>query len=114
MNKKMIEIRGKQISESTIVEALKAHCGFEEFDESKAPVFSKTGTRLIVKMTNQVKKYFADYSKNVPTGQYCSFEPDGFFGAINLGKTWNEAKNFYSNNETPKSLFPDDYPDPKI
>lgn len=30
MSEKMFEIKGRQISEQTIVEALKAHCGFEE------------------------------------------------------------------------------------
>ncbi len=30
MSEKMIPVRGKQVSEATIVEALQKHCGFEE------------------------------------------------------------------------------------
>lgn len=104
MSDKMIDIKGKQISEQTIVEALKKHCGFEEFDENKAPVFSKVGDRLIVKMTKNVKRFFENFAKTVPIGQYCSFEPSGFVGCSNLGKTWDEAKNFYKE-EAPKPLF---------
>lgn len=45
MSEKTIEIKGRQISEQTIVEALKAHCGFEEttiFDVEKLRIVKRT------------------------------------------------------------------------
>jgi hypothetical protein len=75
--------------------------------EKDAPVFSKTDKgagRLIVKMTPCVKKYFEEFAKSIPIGQYCSFEPTGFFGSYDLGKTWNEARNYYGG-ETAVPIF---------
>ncbi len=48
---KIINIKGKEISEDTIIEALKKHCGFEEEPDLKAGdiVRNAYGTRIIVK-----------------------------------------------------------------
>ena len=47
----MINIKGKEISEDTIVEALQKHCGFEEEPDLKAGdiVRNRYGTRIIIK-----------------------------------------------------------------
>ena len=48
---KMINIKGKEISENTIVEALKKHCGFIEDEPLKAGDVVKCifGLRIIIK-----------------------------------------------------------------
>ena len=74
MSEKMIEIKDRQISERTIVEALKAYCGFEEFDESKAPVFSTVRDCLVIKLTEGVKDSFKTALDN---SAYLALESDG-------------------------------------
>ena len=108
MGEKTIEIKGKQISEQTIIEALKKHCSFDDFDESKAPVFSKTDDRLIVKMTDKVQKTFRNAVQFVERNEYFSIEPNGYYGAYHLGMTWKEAKDSYGV-KSAKPLFSDKY-----
>jgi len=36
MSEKMVDVRGQQISEDTVVEALRKHCGFQEKYQFKA------------------------------------------------------------------------------
>ena len=51
---KTITIKGKEISEETIIEALKKHCGFTEVESLKAGdvVRGTNGIRIIVKGWN--------------------------------------------------------------
>lgn len=112
MSDKMVTIKGKQISEDTAAEALKAYCGFSDFDEERAPVFSYIDNRLFIKMNKNIRKYFAEFASDAEDGDYWSFEQDGFIGARALGNTWKEASSFYSG-DIPKSLFPKRFPDPK-
>lgn len=112
----MKEIRGRQVSEDTIVEALKKHCGFEEkpkFDEDEAPVFSYLNDKLIVKMTPYVKSALNDFLVYTKENEYFSFRVNGKGGSWRVGKTWAEASTFYKNGIA-KSLFPNEYPNPVL
>lgn len=79
MSNKMITIKGKQISEQTIIEALKKHCNFDDFDESKVPVFSKVKSCskhcLIIKLTKSIREHFTIALSN--GGAYLSLNENG-------------------------------------
>jgi len=58
MSEKIIEIKGQKISESTIVEALKKHCNFQE---KKKPIielvqWSEPNDRLAIRLPNEAIK----------------------------------------------------------
>ena len=102
-----VKINGKEVPVSNIsLETFsKIRDAEKQGEEKNAPVFSKVSNRLIIKMTPRIQKYFEIFLKQVPMGSYGSFEPDGgFVGLFGFGETWEEAKNFYSD-ETAEPLF---------
>ena len=98
MSEKMLEIKGRQISEQTIVEALKR---FEEFDESKSPVFSIVQDCLVIKLTKDIKDCF---ETALETCGYLALENDGIWEwGFDKGETFEDVTKHFG--DTPKPLF---------
>ena len=122
MSDEMIKVGGKQMSEDTIIEALKAYCDFEvkpPFNENEAPLLSVMGAnragnhggRLVIKLTPTVKKTltgFLSYDDNT----YVSIEPCGSEGSCNMGKIWTQANRYYA--DPLKAVFENYLPTPKL
>lgn len=79
---KTINIKGKEISEDTIVEALKKHCGFTEKEEEPLKAgdvvrSDYSGIRIIV---------------STPEGRLAAYGLDGYRQGIESSHCWRDYK----------------------
>jgi hypothetical protein len=92
MSEKMVEIKGKQVSESTIVEALKKHYNFEK--KRTAPLISlvtyenaddRVVIRLSEEMVRHIQKFDAELLVVDEKGCVGASDIDVFSNLYNLG-----------------------------
>ena len=65
MSEKMVNVRGQQISEDTVVEALRKHCGFQEKYQFKAGDVAKCRSkalRIICRVDGKLHSFGLDGS----------------------------------------------------
>ena len=107
-----VEVNGEQVPLSSISNEIISKIKEQEEAQSdkNAPVFSKVRDRLIVKLTSHVIHTMREAIKRLDCGdskegQYMTFNPDGLYGAYNIGRTWKEARTYYPAKGIPKPIF---------